>query len=125
MMSNYDTAPNRHSYEPLLATGRISLAHNGSLVIRNADKSDEANYLCRATNNIGKPLEHSSPLKVNGKFEPEKCRHGCVMAPPATNYRLEFFQISAACVCVAAASTAGRATEALLAFARPFRLASS
>lgn len=65
-------AHSQSEFEPLAATGRISLAANGSLVIRNADKSDEANYLCRSSNGIGKGISWSTSLKVTGKFVASK-----------------------------------------------------
>lgn len=62
----------QEDFEPLaLSTssyGRISLASNGSLIIKNADKLDEANYLCKSSNGIGKGLRWSASLKVTGKY---------------------------------------------------------
>ena len=37
-------------------------------MIRSADKLDEANYLCKSSNGIGKGLSWSTSLKVTGKF---------------------------------------------------------
>lgn len=58
----------QREFAPVAATGRISLAANGSLVIRNADKSDEANYLCKSSNGIGKGISWRASLKITGKF---------------------------------------------------------
>lgn len=68
----WSTAHNQGEFEPLatIGYGRLSLAPNGSLVIRNADKLDEANYLCKSSNGIGKGLSWSTSLKVTGKYFP-------------------------------------------------------
>lgn len=58
-------------FEPLATSngaGRISLAANGSLVIRNVDRSDEANYRCRSFNGIGPGLLWNTSLRVTGKY---------------------------------------------------------
>lgn len=65
--NNNNTAHTQSEFTSLAATGRISLAANGSLVIHNADKSDEANYLCKSNNGIGKGISWSTSLKVTGK----------------------------------------------------------
>jgi hypothetical protein len=68
-LQNLISAHNKGEFEPLATSigGRVSLAPNGSLVIRNADKSDEANYLCKSSNGIGRGLSMNTPLKVTGE----------------------------------------------------------
>lgn len=68
IFDKYSLAHLQNEFEPLAATGKISLAANGSLVIRNADKSDEANYRCKSSNGIGNEIKWSTSLKVTGKY---------------------------------------------------------
>ena len=55
-------------YEPVIANDRIQIASNGSLIIKHADKNDEANYLCKSVNGIGQGISATTKLRINGKL---------------------------------------------------------
>lgn len=69
--TSFTTIVAHTEYEPIVANDRIHIATNGSLIIKHADKNDEANYLCKSVNGIGQGLSATTKLRVNGKFQQE------------------------------------------------------
>ena len=67
-LSSSSSSASPTHYQPVISNSHIHALENGSLIIKEINKSDEGYYLCQATNGIGSDISKVIKISVHGNY---------------------------------------------------------